>query len=181
MLAIRMQRVGRKGHAQFRVIAQDDRFHPSSGRVVAYLGNYDPHSKAAQIDKDKILEYITKGAQPSPRVVKLLKKESVKLPDWVKVPEEKKKSVRNPEKRRSTAPKDAQPKAEAPAKEPAAAEAEQPAEEKPAENAGAEEQPTEEAKDEAPGSEADTPKDEPKPEDVAKPDEPAAEPASEDK
>jgi hypothetical protein len=35
MLAIRMQRTGRKGHAMFRVVVQDSRLTPSSGRVVA--------------------------------------------------------------------------------------------------------------------------------------------------
>ena len=35
MLAIRMQRTGRKGHAQFRVIVQESRRTPTSGNVVA--------------------------------------------------------------------------------------------------------------------------------------------------
>ena len=44
MLAIRMQRTGRKGHAMFRVVVQESRLTPTSGRVVAMLGSYDPHS-----------------------------------------------------------------------------------------------------------------------------------------
>ena len=102
MLAIRMQRTGRKGHAQFRVIVQDSRFHPSSGRVVAYLGHYDPHTKAAKIDKEKVESYLTKGAQPTPRVSRLLKAEKVTLPAWVKDANPIEKAVRNPDKRRST-------------------------------------------------------------------------------
>ena len=104
MLAIRMRRTGRKGHAQFRVIVQDSRFHPSSGRVVAYLGNYDPHSKQSNFDKEKLESYLANGAQPSLRVIKLLKIEKIKLPDWVKEPAPKQKAVRNPDKRRSTRP-----------------------------------------------------------------------------
>ena len=163
MLAIRMQRVGRSGHAQFRIIVQDRRFHPTSGRVVAYLGHYNPHTKESSFDKEKLQSYLTNGAQPSPRVIKLLKAEKVKLPDWVKEPEPKKKTVRNPDKRRSTRPEGVpEPEAKTPVEEASAAEesagpkaepetpaetpetaeppvkAEQPAEDTPAEEAPAE-------------------------------------------
>jgi small subunit ribosomal protein S16 len=118
MLAIRMQRTGRSGHAQFRMIVQDRRFHPTSGRVVAYLGNYDPHSKQSNFDKEKLESYLANGAQPSPRVIKLLKSQKIKLPDWVNEPAPKEKAVRNPEKRRSTRPKGApEPKVTAPVEE----------------------------------------------------------------
>lgn len=123
MLAIRMQRTGRSGHAQFRVIVQDSHFHPTRGKVVAYLGNYDPHTKIAQIDKELASRYLGNGAQPSDRVAKLLKAEGVKLPDWVKLDTPKKREVRNPDKRRSTRPAEAevtsQPAAEAETSEPA--------------------------------------------------------------
>lgn len=99
-----MQRRGRTGHAQFRVVVQDSRFHPTSGRVVAYVGNYDPHTKAAKLDGEKISKYLASGAQPSDRVAKLLSKEGIKLPDWFKPEAPKKKEVRNPDKRRSTRP-----------------------------------------------------------------------------
>lgn len=149
MLAIRMQRTGRTGHAQFRMIVQDSRFHPSSGRVVAYLGNYNPHTKESSFDKDKLQSYLSHGAQPSPRVIKLLKKEKIKMPAWVKEPAPKKGEVRNPEKRRSTAPEkpaeETQPEvAEAPAAEEATTEAtEPPAEEAPATEEGKPEKTTE--------------------------------------
>ena len=83
MLVIRMQRTGRKGHAQFRVVVQDSRRTPTSGRVVARLGSYDPHTKTATLDKEKAGYYLEHGAQPSDRVARLLKSEGVKLPDWV--------------------------------------------------------------------------------------------------
>lgn len=104
MLTIRMQRTGRSGHAQFRVIVQDSRAHPKSGRVVSYVGSYNPHTKATTIDKDKINTYLSNGAVPSDRVAQLLKKEGLKLPAWYKSAPAKKKGVRNPEKRRSTRP-----------------------------------------------------------------------------
>ncbi len=104
MLVIRMQRTGRKGHAMFRVIVQDSRLTPTSGKVVAQLGSYDPHAKIIVIDKEKAAFYLEHGAQPSERVARLLKKEGVKLPEWVKQPAVKKRTVRNADKRRSTRP-----------------------------------------------------------------------------
>jgi small subunit ribosomal protein S16 len=114
MLVIRMQRTGRKGHAMFRVVVQDSRRTPSSGKVVAQLGSYDPHAKTTTLDKVKAALYLSNGAQPSDRVAHLLKTEGVKLPDWVTVNADKERSVRNPEKRRSTTPVEEAPaKAEA--------------------------------------------------------------------
>ena len=52
MLAIRMQRTGRKGHAMFRMVVQDSRQTPTSGRVVATLGSYDPHTKTSTLNKE---------------------------------------------------------------------------------------------------------------------------------
>jgi small subunit ribosomal protein S16 len=118
MLAIRMQRTGRKGHAQFRVIVQDSHFHPTRGRVVAYLGSYNPHSKATTLDKELAAKYLGNGAQPSDRVAKLLQSEGIKLPDWVKVSQPKQRTIRNPEKLRRNRPQEeAVPEAEAPAAE----------------------------------------------------------------
>lgn len=118
MLVIRMQRTGRKGHAQFRVVVQDSRRTPTTGKVVARLGTYDPHAKTTNIDKEKAQFYLDHGAQPSPRVVRLLKAKKIKLPVWVKEPAKAEAKVRNPDKRRSTRP----PEAEAPAEASAAPE-----------------------------------------------------------
>ncbi len=104
MLAIRMQRTGRKGHAMFRVVVQESRRTPTSGKVVALLGSYDPHLKAITLDKEKAAFYLEHGAQPSDRSARLLKNEGVKLPSWVKVEADKVRVVRNADKRRSTQP-----------------------------------------------------------------------------
>lgn len=122
MLVIRMQRTGRKGHAQFRVVVQDSRRTPTSGKIVANLGSFNPHTKETSLDKEKASFYLEHGAQPSDRVIRLLKSEGVKLPKWVNLPDKKKSDVRNPEKRRSTRPD------EPAAEEPTEAPAEQPAE-----------------------------------------------------
>jgi len=113
MLAIRLQRLGRKGYPVYRVAVQEAQRHPSSGRVVAYVGSYNPHTKEVRFDKEKIEKYLSNGAQPSPRVVKLLVEQKVKLPEWVQKAGKKDKSTRNPEKLRKNKP--AEP--EAPAEE----------------------------------------------------------------
>lgn len=148
MLAIRMQRTGRKGHAMFRVVVQDARRTPTSGKIVAQLGSYDPHAKTVTLDKEKAGFYLEHGAQPSDRVVVLLKKEGVKLPKWVSMPDKKEQKVRNPDKRRSTRPDEPaaeEPAAEEPAEETAPAEEEKPAEES---EEKTEEKPVEEASEE---------------------------------
>lgn len=107
MLVIRMQRTGRKGHAQFRVVVQDSRRTPTSGRVVAALGHYNPHTKETSLNKEKTTQYLNNGAQPSDRVIRLLQAEGVDLPKWVKAPVQKTRSLRNAEKLRKNQPKEA--------------------------------------------------------------------------
>lgn len=134
MLAIRLQRLGRKAAPVYRLAVQEAQRHPSSGRVVAYVGAYNPHTKEVKLDADKIGFYLKNGAQPTPRVVKLLTDQKLELPAWVKQPRTDKTSkLRNPEKLRKN-----QPKEEAAPEEPATEEAA--AEESPAE-------PTEETKE----------------------------------
>lgn len=107
MLAIRLQRVGRKGYPVYRVAVQEAQRHPSSGRVVSYIGGYNPHTKEANINKDEAQKYLDNGAQPTPRVVMLLKDAGVTLPKWVKdIDTTKQKSIRNAEKLRKNQPKE---------------------------------------------------------------------------
>lgn len=119
MLAIRMQRTGRKGHAMFRVVVQDSRLTPTSGKIVALLGSYDPHAKTTTLDKEKAAVFLGNGAQPSDRAAMLLKSEGVKLPKWVSVDTKKAGKLKNAEKLRKNRP--AEPIAEeTPAEEPVA-------------------------------------------------------------
>ncbi len=104
MLVIRMQRTGRKGHAMFRVVVQDSRRTPSSGKIVAGLGSYDPHAKTLILNKEKTEFYLEHGAQPSDRAARLIAGECIKLPNWVVTPSTKARTVRNADKRRSTTP-----------------------------------------------------------------------------
>ena len=154
-----MQRTGRAGHAQFRVIVQDSHFHPTRGRVVAYLGSYNPHSKTTQIDAELASKYLSNGAQPSDRVAKLLQAEGVKLPDWVKLSDPKQRSIRNPEKLRRNQPKEAAaPEVPAEETEAPVAESEAPVQENPAEVESTEVSPEAEVPaEDAPAETAETP------------------------
>lgn len=146
MLAIRLQRTGRSGHSQFRLIVQDSRFSPKRGRIVTYLGSYNPHTKEFKLDAEKLEQHLKNGAQPSDRVAQLLKKEGIKLPDWVKVDEPRQRATRNPDKRRSTRPAEA----EAPA----------PTAESAAEAEAVTEQPEAPAEEAAPANQTETPAEE---------------------
>lgn len=96
-----MQRVGRSGHAQFRIVVQESRLSPSSHKVVALLGHYNPHTKVSQLDLEAAQKYLNNGAQPSGRVIKILKAEKIKLPSWVKPTVKKSTPIKHPEKLRT--------------------------------------------------------------------------------
>ena len=106
MLAIRLQRVGRKGYPVYRLAVQESQRHPSSGRVVAYVGTYNPHTKDANVQVELAQKYLSNGAQPTPRVVKLLTDAGMTMPSWVKIAAPKAKAIRNAEKLRKNQPKE---------------------------------------------------------------------------
>ena len=118
MLAIRLQRQGKTHYATYRVIVQDVLRHPSSGKVVAYVGSYNPHTKQVQLDKEAIENYLSHGAQPTDRVVRILTGEGMTMPKWVKTVRGKQRDIRNPEKLRRNQPKEES--VETPAEETAA-------------------------------------------------------------
>lgn len=131
MLAIRLQRQGKTHYATYRVIVQDVLRHPSSGKVVAYVGSYNPHTKQVQLDKEAIENYLSHGAQPTDRVVRILTGEGMTMPKWVKTVRGKQRDIRNPEKLRRNQPKEESvetPAEETAASDSSAAELSEPAE-----------------------------------------------------
>jgi small subunit ribosomal protein S16 len=105
MLAIRLQRVGRTGYAVYRVAVQESQRHPLSGRVVAYVGTYNSHTKETKIQNELAQKYLDNGAQPSPRVIKLLTEAGVKMPKWVIKSNKKAGAIKNADKLRKNQPK----------------------------------------------------------------------------
>lgn len=118
MLAIRMQRNGRVHLPVYRIVVQEAERHPLSGRVVAEVGSYNPETKRLVLDKEKVEFYLKNGAQPSARVIFLLKKEQIALPKWVKEAPKKHKSPKHADKLRKNQPQPETAPAEAPADAP---------------------------------------------------------------
>lgn len=71
MLNVRLQRIGKRGQAYFRVIIAEHTKKPK-GKVLELLGNYDPHQKKFVVQKDRIEYWISKGAQVTPTVNNLM-------------------------------------------------------------------------------------------------------------
>ena len=104
MLAIRLQRNGRTHFPVYRIVVQEAQRHPLSGRVVAEVGHYNPHTKATTLDKEKINQYLSNGAQPSTRVVRILTNNGLKMPKWVKLPTKKQAAPKHADKLRKNQP-----------------------------------------------------------------------------
>ena len=78
MVKIRLQRTGSKNAAHYRIVAADSRF-PRDGRFIEIVGQYHPTNKNDQIvvNKEKALEWLNRGAQPTNTVSGILKKAGV--------------------------------------------------------------------------------------------------------
>ncbi len=116
MVAVRMQRIGRKGQPMYRIVVQESRFRPTSGRFIAHIGNYNPHTKVANVDVELVQKYLNNGAQPSQMVTRVLSANGVTMPAWIEKSTQKTKSVKNSDKLRKHQPKE-EPVAEEPTAE----------------------------------------------------------------
>jgi len=74
---LRMKKMGRKHQPFFRVVAVDQRA-PRDGKVIEYLGHYDPMvpetDARALLNAERIDYWLSVGAQPSDKVGVLIKK-----------------------------------------------------------------------------------------------------------
>ena len=70
---IRLKRTGKKKQPTYRVVVADGRS-PRDGRFIEEIGRYDPRQdpSVVEIDNEKALEWLKKGAQPTDPVRKLL-------------------------------------------------------------------------------------------------------------
>jgi small subunit ribosomal protein S16 len=70
---IRLMRVGKKKQPTYRVVVADSRS-PRDGRIIETIGHYGPRQEPSfvQIDADRALDWLRKGAQPTEQVQKLL-------------------------------------------------------------------------------------------------------------
>lgn len=68
---IRLRRMGAKKVPFYRIVVADAKA-PLKGKFIESLGWYDPKAKKARVNKEKVLEWIGKGAQLTNSVEKLL-------------------------------------------------------------------------------------------------------------
>jgi small subunit ribosomal protein S16 len=70
---LRLMRMGKTKQPTYRIVAADSRS-PRDGRFIEIVGTYEPRREPSNIDvdDDKALAWLRKGAQPTERVQKLL-------------------------------------------------------------------------------------------------------------
>lgn len=76
MLKIRLQRIGRKNNPSFRVVLVEHTMRPK-GEFIEILGSYNKTQKQKSLNKERILYWISKGAQVSPTMHNLLVDEKI--------------------------------------------------------------------------------------------------------
>ena len=75
---IRLSRLGRKKAPFYRLVVADSRS-PRDGRFIELIGTYNPMTDpaAVAIDEDRVLYWLSVGAQPSDTARGLLKKQGI--------------------------------------------------------------------------------------------------------
>ena len=70
---LRLMRMGKKKQPTYRVVVADSRS-PRDGRFIEAVGTYEPRMEPStiEIDNDRVLGWLAKGAQPTETVRKLL-------------------------------------------------------------------------------------------------------------
>jgi small subunit ribosomal protein S16 len=98
MVRIRLRRMGAKKQPTYRFVVTDAHA-PRDGRFIEILGHYNPRTKpkTVVVEEGKVREWLSKGAQPSDPVRRLLAE--IGLAQRGRIPETKKK----PKSQQSTA------------------------------------------------------------------------------
>ncbi|MDQ0204207.1 30S ribosomal protein S16 [Pectinatus haikarae] len=75
---IRLNRMGAKKNPFYRIVVADSRA-PRDGRFIEIVGNYDVTKEPAvvNIDEEKVIDWMSKGAQPTDTVKSLLSKKGI--------------------------------------------------------------------------------------------------------
>ena len=75
---IRLNRLGAKKNPFYRIVVADSRA-PRDGRFIEVLGNYDPSQTPAvvNVDEEKVLGWMQKGAQRTDTEKNLLSKQGI--------------------------------------------------------------------------------------------------------
>lgn len=79
-VTIRLTRMGAKKKPFYRVVVADSRF-PRDGKFIEVVGTYDPNLNppAINLQAEKIITWIKRGAHPTDTVRSLMKKAGIAL------------------------------------------------------------------------------------------------------
>ena len=74
-VTIRLARFGAKKRPTYRIVVADSRA-PRDGRFIDRIGTYDPNQDpaAVRIEEEKAIKWMSRGAQPTQTVEKLMRK-----------------------------------------------------------------------------------------------------------
>ena len=75
---LRLARVGSKKNPIYRVVAADSRS-PRDGKFIEIVGRYNPQTDPStiELDEDRVRDWLSKGAQPTESVARLLKAKNI--------------------------------------------------------------------------------------------------------
>ncbi len=75
---LRLTRIGGKKDPVWRVVVADQRS-PRDGRVIEIVGHYNAQTNPStiKVDEEKIREWLSRGAQPTPSVRKILRTQGI--------------------------------------------------------------------------------------------------------
>jgi small subunit ribosomal protein S16 len=75
---LRLTRVGSKKNPIYRIVAADERS-PRDGKFLDIVGRYNPQTDPStiEIDEAKAKDWLSKGAQPTDAVRRLLKTQNI--------------------------------------------------------------------------------------------------------
>jgi small subunit ribosomal protein S16 len=78
MIKLRLRRMGAKKRPSYRIVVADARA-KRDGRFIEIVGHYDPMTEPTTIviKADRARYWLDQGAQPTDRVVKLLRKQGI--------------------------------------------------------------------------------------------------------
>ena len=81
-MAVRMRltRIGSKKNPIYRIVVADSRS-PRDGRFIEIVGRYNPQTDPStiELDETKVKDWLSKGAQPSDPVAKLIKASGISV------------------------------------------------------------------------------------------------------
>ncbi len=73
MVKIRLARIGRRNIPFYRIVVTDSK-KARDGEYIEKVGHYDPRKKDLKMNRGRIEYWISKGAQPTNTVAKLMAK-----------------------------------------------------------------------------------------------------------